>query len=94
MTDYSNWSDEQLQETLEGRAGEVATEHYDAVLKVFEEDGAWTAGYFVPGEPESVVDVAGVGLAKAENAATKREALESLAFLLDVEVERQRRKRG
>ena len=53
MIDYSNWSADQLQETLELRAGEVATDLHDAELRVFEEEdgtGRWTAGYLVPGK--------------------------------------------
>jgi hypothetical protein len=94
MTDYSKWSDEQLQKALEGRAGEEATEHYDAVFKVFEEDGAWTAGYFAPGEPERITDPASIAIVKAEGASSKRDALEGLAQLLDFEAERKERRKG
>jgi len=95
MTDYSNWSEEQLAETLKGRGGDVAAGRSDAELRVFEEGGAWTAGYFMPGASESAVDPAGlIGIMKVENAPSKRDAFAGLAHLLDLEVERQRRRKG
>jgi hypothetical protein len=96
MTDYSDWSEEQLAEKmLKERSCEVATGRSEAELKAFEEGGAWTAGYFVPGVSESAVDPGGViGIMKVENAASRRDALAGLAHLVDLEVERGRRRKG